>query len=265
MDHDESVDEFILNKKLIKDKRELKQQKQQSSTLVKQQPFPLPQTSLSSQLQSSAVSSQGDDKPLKLTQISRYLSPAASRSEESKEDLQSTKDVKLSLFKLNETQLFDTNLTVERKPQKPAAKPSRVDKPNSGISKYFGRPSNDSENGQIREHGKEETFKCPICLSNLSGFGEHERHEHVNRCLDKSACNEETSKQKIGEKPEPQPCANDDQSSSSSCSDVKSLKSLLESAVPNCPICGKVLHSLSVRIFYICLLLFELFEYNNRE
>ncbi|CAF0958041.1 unnamed protein product [Brachionus calyciflorus] len=219
---DETFDEFRENFKILKEKRQHQQQAQISKFLS-----PLPRNnSLSQSSDSGSFSSSNESS-----------------------------NSKISLHKLSES--IDIPKTQIIKKQK-SASDSKTD-----ISKYFKKPENETED-----------FKCPICSKELGKLNESERDKHVNQCLDrkdylnfeykptnkfKRGNSEETEnspekinskKTKAEEAPKTSKQVDSTPEQSSIDHEEKHKKlneSLLKDAVPNCPICGKVLHNFNIR------------------
>jgi hypothetical protein len=97
---------------------------------------------------------------------------------------------------------------------------------------------------------KSEEYTCPLCHINLSGFIEHDREKHVNKCLDNSINDKILTKtSSFFENDKPEAKNNVDTSNESKIGNkiIKYQNQLtLKDVIPNCPICGKILHSLNV-------------------
>lgn len=201
------------------------------------------------------------EKKMKIAQISRYLSPTPKPTAEPSISQPTTSENassnESSLKKSVSTSSFDTKSS--KKSNSKSKKPE--------ISKYFER--------------KVEKFNCPICSTDLSEASENERQIHVNSCLDQgfkckpkkfsnlseSVCENEPTKsnpkeaieqvEKVKEeKQTPVSSVETDnlqtpQTSSSTNDEAPTNQpkppiDILKDAVPNCPICGKVLHTMNV-------------------
>ena len=218
------------------------------------------------------------EKKLKIAQISKFLSPSqppasqATISEKQQEVLLKTKP---SLSKLNES--VKESFIIKSK--------SKLKSSKSALSNYFRSPSETvlsaveattSKKSSEKEEKSNEAFKCPLCSSDLAKFGESERQQHVNKCLDRDFSNKSSkNKFKHNETPrqdEPSTAVNSkvaeastvdnhletsQKSESSENAEQRQKRlneNLLRDAVPNCPICGKVLHTM---IVFILLLFFR--------
>ncbi|RNA04069.1 Structure-specific endonuclease subunit SLX4, partial [Brachionus plicatilis] len=163
-------------------------------------------------------------------QISKFLTPSQS-DRSCSATLSNDVSSKLSFHKLDES--VQIPKTQELKKHK-SFNDSKAD-----ISKYFS---------------KNDELKCPVCSHNLTKLEEPERDKHVNSCLDRKDYlsfeykpvnkyrkkeNEELEKVK--------PSAQTASTSDPNEMQKKLSESLLKDAVPNCPICGKVLHNFNIR------------------
>lgn len=168
-------------------------------------------------------------------QISKFLTPSQLKTDTTT-SLTNEASSKLSFKNLDDT--FEIPKTQELKKQK-SFSDSKAD-----ISKYFS---------------KNDQFNCPVCSNNLSKLAEADRDKHVNQCLDrKSYLNYEykpvnkfkrNEKEETGEEKESE-CENLSTSNPNE-TQKKLSESLLKDAVPNCPICGKVLHNFNVNLLFI--------------
>ncbi len=156
-------------------------------------------------------------KQLKLTQISKYLSPASS-----------------SFNKLD-------NISAQPQPKRPELAKSKSSKLNSckldesvnqGETKYFRKTSKSLKSGD-----EQPEFKCPICSVDLTSSTD--RQTHVNQCLDRGF-----SSKSVKAPAKATPEASSSAPSSSAVSKIPQLQ--IEDAVPNCPICGKEFRTLNV-------------------
>ena len=216
------------------------------------------------------------EKKFKLAQISKYLSPSQPSSstssqskspvEENASDNANKLKAKPSLCKFNET--VKDSAHVKSK--------SKLKSSKSTISNYFSVPSNETASKSVSQPAELTTFKCPLCALNLTSKSESERQTHVNQCLDQDFSSKPAkNKFKLNEKlVEPLPVAEKTvESMPCTSSSIKqhveevSVKetsvisedaeerqkrlnqNLLRDAVPNCPICGKILQTLIVLIF----------------
>ena len=214
------------------------------------------------------------EKKLKLAQISKYLSPSQSNKKTDSSSTTSNSNVlkaKPSLSKLNET-VKDVQTDAHAKSK------SKLKTSKSTISNYFVSPkepiSKQISSSNLLSSTKTcttDVFKCPLCSTNLTSLGEAERQKHVNECLDKDFSNKSSknkfklkddatnSNEKIVETNEA--TSKDLEKVSSSKVDISSQnaeerqkrlnENLLRDAVPNCPICGKVLQNMNVFILDI--------------
>ena len=178
------------------------------------------------------------EKKLKLTQISKFLSPMASTTAKLNElnnspsqtnEIKKKTTNKLNFFKLNSSSFLD-----------------------------------DSTQMDIDAEKNENTpFNCPICAADLSTVEKAQRQIHVNQCLDQGY----SSKPKSFKKSKSDlTCFENKKTSTTAAApppptalipsvieeekQKKFTELLLKDAVPNCPICGKVFHSLNVFYFY---------------
>jgi hypothetical protein len=221
------------------------------------------------------------EKKMKIAQISRYLSPTPKPTAEPSTSQPTTSENVSSnestFKKSSSTSSFDAKLSKksDSKPKKPE------------ISKYFERKVN--------------KFNCPICSTDLSEASENERQVHVNSCLDQgfkskpkkfsnlseSVCENELEKCKVKqpnekvEKVKEETVSSDNpietqnlnlstpQTSKSTNEETPSAQSkaptdILKDAVPNCPICGKVLHTMNVfNIRLLTLSVLKLFSFRH--
>jgi hypothetical protein len=222
------------------------------------------------------------EKKLKLAQISKYLSPSQSNNKtDSSSTTTSNPNVpkaKPSLSKLNET-VKDVQAEAHAKSK------SKLKTSKSTISNYFVSPKEpiskqiSSSNLLTSTKISTDVFKCPLCSTNLTNLGEAERQKHVNECLDKDFSNKSSknkfklkddttnSNEKIVETNEGTSEDLEKESSHMSTKvDILSQnaeerqkrlnENLLRDAVPNCPICGKVLLNMNVFILDIYLACF---------
>lgn len=168
-------------------------------------------------------------------QISKFLTPSQP-SRSSTASLNNETSSKLSFEKLDES--IEIPKTQELKKHK------SLNDSKSDISKYFS---------------KNENLKCPVCSFNLIKLLESERDKHVNQCLDrKSYLNFEykpTNKfrQNENEDLDQKIQSIDDTAGKTAFKETqkKISESLLKEAVPNCPICGRVLHNFNVNLLFI--------------
>ena len=208
------------------------------------------------------------EKKFKLAQISKFLSPSqpqsqsieASSSSSSSSAIDSSNSLKSkpSLSKLNET--------VQDKA--PVKSKSKLKTSKSTISNYFST-SNEEATSLPKSGSQQEksTFNCPLCSVNLTVLSESDRQKHVNQCLDQDFSSKSNkNKFKLNDDktpPKPQSTENDKQVESLPCTSKKEPvesneealerqkrlnENLLRDAVPNCPICGKVLQTMIVFI-----------------
>lgn len=216
------------------------------------------------------------EKKLKLAQISKFLSP--------KPPPDPTPIIKPASSSSSTSSSSSSSISKPKKPSNGKLNDSK-------ISKYFVKKPDQSKS-------EKESFQCPICSSDLTSQSETDRQLHVNSCLDKGF-NMQKSKNKFVRHPtEPsisssslsveakkQPLVKEEpalpQASTENKPDPEKQPSqldvsieekmkkynenLLSTAVPNCPICGKVLHSLSVRGQTLEHDLIEIILYNFRS
>ncbi len=105
-------------------------------------------------------------------------------------------------------------------------------------------------------------FNCPICAADLSTVEKAQRQIHVNQCLDQGY----SSKPKSFKKSKSDlTCFENKKTSTTAAApptttippvveeekQKKFTELMLKDAVPNCPICGKVFHSLNVFLFHL--------------
>lgn len=193
------------------------------------------------------------EKKLKLTQISKYLSPAASTSQKladlssqeyaqnqtSKKKLTKSKSGKLKFSKLNDSKCLDESITI-------------------GENKYFQKKTSASLNTsttestceQVSTNSSESKFNCPICSTDITNLTD--RQSHVNQCLDKGFSKNSKSK---STKPFIPPAV-DSAKPNEADKQKKFTQLMIEDAVPNCPICGKEFRTLNVFLYsdsnFIC-------------
>jgi hypothetical protein len=227
------------------------------------------------------------EKKLKLAQISKFLSPSHSllsqanttettHSPDNSRDHKQQSSSKPSLSKLNET--------VKEAQAQVKSKSTKLKTSKSTISNYFVSPKEVSAATASKPLSSSSiltnnSFKCPLCTIDLTKLGESERQKHVNECLDKDFSNK-SSKNKFKLKDddatkrdevklayEVASASNSTLTPKASTSLDGSIKvdnnnenaeerqkrlneNLLRDAVPNCPICGKVLQNMNVFILY---------------
>ena len=183
----------------------------------------------------------GSEKKLKLTQISKFLSPMASttaklndlnNSPTQTNEIKKKTTNKLNFFKLNSSSLLDDSTQMEIDAEKIENTP----------------------------------FNCPICAADLSTVEKAQRQIHVNQCLDQGysskpksfkksksdlTCfeNKKTTTTATAAPPPPPQLTATATPVIEEEKQKKFTELMLKDAVPNCPICGKVFHSLNVFYF----------------
>ena len=115
----------------------------------------------------------------------------------------------------------------------------------------------DSDNTkQESSNSNRSPFSCPICSTDLTY--DDNRQAHVNQCLDKGFSSKDPPKprkiKETGKSVESQPA----KAAIEPAEPAKIPELRIEDAVPNCPICGKVFHTINVFLIYVKLLFFVL-------
>ncbi len=185
-------------------------------------------------------------KKFKLTQISKFLSPASTSfnklenasSQQEPPKQQRLKQTKSKVSKLNSSKLDESV--------------------NQGETKYFQKSSKTLKThiDTASENKNNQEFKCPICSSDLT-FS-NDRQAHVNQCLDKGFS------AKSATKPFKEILV--EASTTSATDSVSKIPQLnIEDAVPNCPICGKEFRTLNVLGLLLSELFCSLFFYMNNK
>jgi hypothetical protein len=113
-------------------------------------------------------------------------------------------------------------------------------------------------------------YKCPLCCTDLNVFNEFDKEKHVNECLDNSLNYEIMQKPTEifeTEKLEKKNVIENSNFSSNSANNIIKLQNqlILKDIIPNCPICGKILHSLNVYNSIIFLYLINYKTFNNKS
>jgi len=221
------------------------------------------------------------EKKLKLAQISKFLSPSHSllsqaNTTEATNSPDNSREPKQSLSKPSLSKL---NETVKEAQAQVKSKSSKLKTSKSTISNYFVSPKDVSaatvssrpQSSSNLTTSPNSSFKCPLCSIDLTKLGEPERQKHVNECLDKDFSNK-SSKNKFKLKDDAATKETDSlvsdalvASTSNSTLTPKASttldenaeerqkrlnENLLRDAVPNCPICGKVLQNMNVFIIF---------------
>lgn len=169
-------------------------------------------------------------------QISKFLTPSQPPRSSTVFLNNEIQNSKLSFQKLDES--------IEIPKTQDLKKHKSLSDSKSDISKYFP---------------KNEDLKCPVCSLKLSKLLESERDKHVNQCLDrKGYLNFEYKptnkfKQKEDEDSSEKVKSTHETPNSTDLKETqkKLSESLLKEAVPNCPICGRVLHNFNVNLLFI--------------
>ena len=222
------------------------------------------------------------EKKLKLAQISKFLSPSHSllsqaNTTEATNSPDNSREPKQSLSKPSLSKL---NETVKEAQAQVKSKSSKLKTSKSTISNYFVSPKDVSaatvssrpQSSSNLTSGPNSSFKCPLCSIDLTKLGEPERQKHVNECLDKDFSNKSSKnkfklKDDAAEKGDGATKEADASVASTSNSTLTPKAStildenaeerqkrlnenLLRDAVPNCPICGKVLQNMNVFIIF---------------
>ena len=203
-----------------------------------------------------------NNKKSKLAQISKYMSPKSQLPT-------STTSTTNASSSSDSTSLFATASASTSSEFKKPKVPTKLN--DNKISKYF----------KI-----ENSFSCPVCSADLTKKNDADRQRHVNICLDKDfAIKKDKNKfvrnpiedkivkhsadsdpkadhNKVNAENNSSTKNHEVKMSSSSLSESKKIvateieseekikkynENLLKEAIPNCPICGKELHSLSVQ------------------
>ncbi len=99
---------------------------------------------------------------------------------------------------------------------------------------------------------KQDPFFCPICSVDLTN--DQDRQTHVNQCLDKGFSSK-AAKKPPKPKPEPKPKSVEEEKVEEERVAKKVPELSIEDAVPNCPICGKVLMTLNVALNIVSLII----------
>ena len=92
-----------------------------------------------------------------------------------------------------------------------------------------------------------------MCSTDLTNEGEQNRQKHVNECLDKFS-KKKPSVEEASETKKPEPVINtnnkqiDETKTAKENVDKKLCDVIRNEGIPNCPICGKILHTLNVCI-----------------
>ena len=175
---------------------------------------------------------------MKIQQISKFASPVNTRVEPK------TSSSKFEDLNLNATKDFEAFAS-----KKPKKEPKDLK-----ISKYFDTKVPESHS----------TFTCPICCLDLTKSSDIERQSHVNQCLDKGYSSKpkkfgskseedfkepkvpSTKETKVSVKSEPK-----EPKEPKVADQSKPLEVTINDLIANCPICGKVLHSLNVFRFFV--------------
>lgn len=122
------------------------------------------------------------------------------------------------------------------------------------ISKYFTTSqSQQNKEEKVNEdlinkvnENEGDIFKCPICSIELKNNNETLRQVHVNECLDKFSKPKKLQEQQqksIGSAcKSPKPIDN----SLKAKIDEKFIEKMRKEGIPNCPICGKIFHTINV-------------------
>lgn len=226
------------------------------------------------------LSINSPDKKLKLTQITKFLSQDAStvnklndlesvpKDETKKKNAKklSKKKSKLNFFKLNDTRCLEESILVGDEPDKnskyfqKSSKKDKIEKIDK-IDKI--EKIETKENRSDLDNTKQESsnsnrspFSCPICSIDLTY--DDNRQAHVNQCLDKGFSSKNPPKprkiKETGKSIESQPA----KAAIEPAEPAKIPELRIEDAVPNCPICGKVFHTINVFLIYVKLLFFVL-------
>lgn len=200
-------------------------------------------------LDNSILTSQKSGKNLKLSQISKFLSPNAStinklnelssQPKSSKKQSKFTKkSFKLNFLKLNDSKSLDESIICG----------DEIDKNSKFLQNKNKSSDNQKESLELESTKSCSPFNCPICSIDLTY--DDNRQSHVNQCLDKGFS-------KNAKKKKHQPKSDDIQSKNIlevdklKCDSLEKEKKftqlMIEDAVPNCPICGKVFHTINSR------------------
>ena len=141
------------------------------------------------------------------------------------------------------------------------------------ISKYFSTSNNESpkttesiiksskqETVEIENKSTVNSFPCPLCKLDLTNEEEQTRQLHVNKCLDKFSktsnkiSNENNEKEEappVVKKPIEKEFSEEEKAkilASKENADKKLSDLIRNEGIPNCPICGKITHTLNVCI-----------------
>nr|QNH68109.1 structure-specific endonuclease subunit SLX4 [Brachionus koreanus] len=223
---------YLKEKKIYNQELEEETKRRLLEICSKGQPLKQEEVKTSQVNEQAATKDQQQKKRQHQAQISKFLTPSQSNNDDSTKNSTTGTCSKLSFKNLDQT--VDIPKSQEFKRQK------SLNDSKSDISKYF------SKNDQLN---------CPVCSYNLSKLVETEREKHVNQCLDRKSYlsyeykpANKFKRNESKESAEPKECVNQNKlKSSPNETQQKQNESLLKDAVPNCPICGKVLHNFNIR------------------